>query len=291
MISIDGIYEKLGVDFVITHNRCVLVASLFHRSEQMVRQAGAAVNLGNANAYTDTNRMYFMGGYTSYFQKIQADKEEFYHLILISKELGKSYFLTSPEREGTDFYEVLMSNYKLPLLKEWGGMLLEYGKSKRVVDPAFGRTDVIYGSFSRRGERKFAGIPLDQVVAHDIRAYSENVLTEGIKWLFDSGKVRLATKPQQPLPEDLTLDDYFSKYGKTIVDHLEGQIHPVSELQSVPDTVVLKGKRLYPQQATIVQGAVRFLDKKSDFLFINEGMGTGKVRRCGVRNNCDWNVA
>lgn len=277
MINIDGIYEKLGVDFVITHNRCVLAASLFHRSEQLVRQAGAAVNLGTANAYTKSNRMFFAGGYTAYFQKIQADKEEFYHLILISKELGKSYFLTSPEREGMDFYEVLMSNYKLPLLKEWGGMLLEYGKSKGVVDPAFEKTNVIYGSFSRRGNREFAGIPLDQVVAHDIRAYSENVLTDGIKWLFDSGKARLAKKPQQPLPEDLTLDDYFSKYGKTIVDHLKGQIHPVSGLQSVPDTVVLKGKRLYPQQAAIVQGAVRFLDKKSNFLFINEGMGTGKT--------------
>lgn len=277
MITIDGIYEKLGVDFIITHNRCVLAASLFHRSEQMVRQAGAAVNLGSANAYTDSNRMSFTGGYTSYFQKIQADKEEFFHLILISKDLGKKYFLTSPEREGRDFYEVLMSNFKLPLLKEWGALLLNYGKSRRVVDPGYGKTDVIYGSFARRDGRKFAGIPLNQVISHDISIYSEAILTDGIKWLFESGTVKLTEKLQQPLPEDLTLDGYFSKYGKTIVEHLAGQIHPVSALQSVPDTVVLKGKRLYPQQATIVQGAVRFLDKKSDFLFINEGMGTGKT--------------
>ena len=53
-------------------------------------------------------------------------------------------------------------------------------------------------------------------------------------------------------------------------------VKPLTTLKGTIDNVALKRLRLYPQQVAIVNG-VRAALKKHKFVFMNEGMGTGKT--------------
>ena len=72
------------------------------------------------------------------------------------------------------------------------------------------------------------------------------------------------------------MDDYFGRYGHTLVDNLEKIIQPLCPLKDKVDEVVFMKKRLFPQQSAIVNGAVEALRHKK-YAFLIQGMGCGKT--------------
>lgn len=71
------------------------------------------------------------------------------------------------------------------------------------------------------------------------------------------------------------LDEYLKTYGNSVVENMKKVVKPLTELKGTTDNIALKKMRLYPQQLAVVNGAQAAL-KKHSFVFMNEGMGTGK---------------
>lgn len=72
------------------------------------------------------------------------------------------------------------------------------------------------------------------------------------------------------------LDEYLKTYGNSVVENMKKVVKPLTELKGTTDNIALKKMRLYPQQLAVVNGAQAAL-KKHSFVFMNEGMGTGKT--------------
>ena len=69
------------------------------------------------------------------------------------------------------------------------------------------------------------------------------LVKEGLK----RRKIKIAVHPQNAL-EFCDMDDYFEKYGHTLVRNLETQLSPLSQLKEKVDELVFISKRPYPQE-------------------------------------------
>ena len=97
------------------------------------------------------------------------------------------------------------------------------------------------------------------------------LVKEGLK----RRKIKIAVHPQNAL-EFCDMDDYFEKYGHTLVRNLETQLSPLSQLKEKVDELVFISKRPYPQQAAIINGALERLTY-GNYVFLVESMGAGKT--------------
>ena len=277
MIKFDSFFEPLGLDFILVQSGNIVAASMFHRSEQIVKGAGATLNLsGVAKCKVGRVPYQFMGEYTNFISPVRANKEEFFHMLTFSKRLGNNIFLTSAEREADDLYQVLMQKFQLPLMKEWCRPILDFGIKRNYISRPW-LSKVVYGEHAVRENRMIGNIPLSEAIVYDISMINEYTLKNIIRELFEKGEIYITTTPQDPMDERMSMDQYFEKYGHTLVKNLESKLHPVRGLDPVPDSVVLNNKRLYPQQGATVNGVISLLDGKSSYCIIAQGMGCGKT--------------
>ncbi len=279
MIHIDSRFEPFGLDFLLVHSGNVIISSMYQRSEQIVKAIGATINLENAlKARVGREQFTFTGEYANYISPVRDNKEEFFHILSISKRLENNLFLTSKDekQEEDDFYQILMQKFQLPLLKEWSRPLLELGKRRNYISKPF-LTRVIFGKNTETTGRMIGSIPLEKTVVYDFSLLDEGRLKAMIRELFERGEICITHEWQEAMDETMTMDMYFERYGHTLVKNLESKLHPVSELVPVPDSVVLSRKRLYPQQGAITNGVIKLLDGRSSYCIMAEGMGCGKT--------------
>ncbi len=104
---------------------------------------------------------------------------------------------------------------------------------------------------------------------------AESSLQELIANGLANGDIKIAEKKQKPL-EFGTMDDYFMKYGASLIRNLEKKLNPLVELKETVDEVAFLEKRFFPQQAAIVNGLMECM-KHSSYAFLNEDMGCGKT--------------
>ena len=197
---------------------------------------------------------------TTYHTKLLKGKEPFYHSVSISSEIGRKYILTTKERQEKDIYNWLMSNFDLPLLETWIPYLLQEGKEQL--------TEVevkVYGN----SQKWMAGL-----LAYEVSLTGE-VLQELVANGLRKHEIFITKIPQNPLQFD-NMDDYFMKYGASLIENLEKKLNPLVELKETVDEIVFLDKRLYPQQAAIVNGLIECM-RYSSYAFLNEDMGCGKT--------------
>ena len=110
-------------------------------------------------------------------------------------------------------------------------------------------------------------------------AYEVSLTGEVLQELVANGlrkhEIFITKIPQNPLQFD-NMDDYFMKYGASLIENLEKKLNPLVELKETVDEIVFLDKRLYPQQAAIVNGLIECM-RYSSYAFLNEDMGCGKT--------------
>ena len=259
------------VDYVIAlkwsaARKEALVYSCYNRSEMELRSFGANVSLGNGVLYPEETEQ---NGDIIVFPRMEADtyhtrlargKEPLFHSVSLSYSLNQKYILTTKERRDRDIYNWLMTTFDLPLLVEWVPYLLQAGREQmKEVET------MVYGK--------------EQEWMKDIIVYemflTEAVLQELVTNGLGKHEIFIAKTPQNPLQFD-SMDDYFMKYGSSLIDNLEKKLNPLVELKETVDEIAFLEKRFYPQQAAIVNGLMECM-RHSTYAFLNEDMGCGKT--------------
>lgn len=228
--------------------------------------------------------------YKNYIQPLKKGKENAYHLMAFSQNIGKDLYICHKDKIYEDLYNLLMNNMKLPLLKEWMKPLLD-----RAVKDGYARIGhKIIGVDTPEKVSINLGthgglVSLDDIEVVRFEA-DENWVLETLKNLHDEGIIWLTKKPQKPFEVD-NIDEYLQRYSHSIVDNLKNIVKPKTELKGTIDNVAFKKIRLYPQQIAVVNGAQKILDT-SNYVLMIEGMGTGKTIQslaiCEGRENKKW---
>lgn len=104
---------------------------------------------------------------------------------------------------------------------------------------------------------------------------TEEELKEGISQMLRNKRISITDEPQVKL-QFSSMDDYFKKYGPTLVKNLEETITPLRQLDGEAHDFTLNAMRLYPQQLAQINGDVALLER-GKYAILNHGMGTGKT--------------
>ena len=267
-----------------------LILGFFERSK--IKVQAIAQSLGTRNcrvSYRDykTYRDEKIS-WTGIFHPVYMGYDRFLYCATRNSEIGTKYLLTTEEKLNNDFHSFLMHNFKLPLLEWWTPHIIEELTKKRLIERmnleinSYGNCEV---SIPLNGEN----VNIQSLIGYFFDM-SEEAFTEVISDMLASKKIWITKTHQNDLKFE-TFDDYIREYGPTLVANLEKAIEPLIGLKPNVDTCALKEKSLYPQQAACVNGMMALRDNGVNYAIANEGMGVGKVRRCGVRYDCNWNVA
>ena len=255
------------VNYCIAVNNDLLILSDFHKSYLTISGISACMSLGNEpvrilqDGRVDASFNMSRDGMQSYSLKTRIGWETIYQGASISKRIGKDYIFLRKEYLEEDLYAFFMNSFEYPLLREWCGYLMtraiELGFMESAEANIYGNTDLIeaYDIYiCRMGNEDFSAL-----------------ISEGLS----EGKICISKEKQEPLMFQ-DMDDYFGRYGHTLVDNLEKIIQPLCPLKDKVDEVVFMKKRLFPQQSAIVNGAVEALRHKK-YAFLIQGMGCGKT--------------
>lgn len=259
------------VDYVVSLRRNAarrepLLYSCYNRSEIELRSFGANISLGDARLYMEEEKygnsiiVFPKMPMDTYHIKLSRGKEPLYHSVSMSRQIGEKYILTTQKRREKDIYNWLMTNYDLPLLESWISYLLQEGKEliKEVEIEVFGN---------------------QQEWMQDLVAYEVSLTGEMLQEIVSNGlkkqEIFITKTPQNALEFD-NMDDYFMKYGTSLIENLEKKLNPLVELKETVDEIAFLEKRFYPQQAAIVNGLMECM-RYSSYAFLNEDMGCGKT--------------
>lgn len=286
------LYE-VNADFSVFTNGIPAIVTGYDRSLQVLKGFGGTLNVSYDRLYLEAEEMadklphkgYLSGQqYICYFSPIHSGKEKFYHMVAINASLtgqskeGTGRFLTTKQTVAGDFYNYLMKNYSLPLLRRWASALYDYCKwNGFLVDD----TSVYRAKNSPTGKIPLGNemVDLQDLAVVSVSGLTDQKLRELVKNLFNEGLIWISQKPQKKLQfEDM--DQYFQKYGSRLVKNLKTQIQPLTELDGIAKDFTLKHLWMYPQQIAQVNGGMALLEKNR-YLILNHGMGTGKTL-CGA---------
>lgn len=255
------------VNYCIAVNNDLLILSDFHKSYLTISGISACMSLGNEpvrilqDGRVDASFNMSRDGMESYSLKTRIGWETIYQGASISKRIGKDYIFLRKEYLEEDLYAFFMNSFEYPLLREWCGYLMtraiELGFMESAEANIYGNTDLI----------EAYDIYICRMGNEDFSALISEGLSEGI--------ICISKEKQEPLMFQ-DMDDYFGRYGHTLVDNLEKIIQPLCPLKDKVDEVVFMKKRLFPQQSAIVNGAVEALRHKK-YAFLIQGMGCGKT--------------
>lgn len=266
-ISANGAFAY--VDYVFAaikgYRKVALVYSCFERSEIALRGFTANIGIGNVNLYSEQETggdiIVFPTTQTNnYHTKLMRGKEPINHALCISEDLNKTYIVTSEQTQDKDIYNWLMNHFDLPLLIEWMPYLREVGREYMF------RVDTeVYGNAPEWSQNAL----VYEMSMTD--AILQELVTNGLR----NRKIKISEKPQKPLQFD-NMDDYFMKYGSSLIDNLEKKLNPLVELKDTVDEIAFLKKSYFPQQAAIVNGLMECM-KHSSYAILNEDMGCGKT--------------
>lgn len=241
-------------------------------------------NCGSSPIYTGY-RNYLTKGYKyqHLIAKIYADYKVFYESIVISEAQDKEYLFTTAEAVVGDFFSYLMTNFNLPLLKEWAEYLYAELTAQDAVTEVYRPYVLEYGKKPEdvsiiHGERTLTLAQLRVVKVSGVSdTLLRSVVTDGLR----KGKIFLDLEGHRIMPPLAVdgMDDYTVKFGTSLCEHLEAEkIRPKSKvLKKDVDGLALLSRRLYAPQAASVNGIVASMFAKDKYIFVSEEMGCGKT--------------
>lgn len=262
--------------FILSIDQCAVAAAFFSRSKTKVR--GMAANLGKQKlkVYYRFYETKNSDGWSSFFSPMQIGREKITYCMSISREIGGKLLITTEAQKYSDLYEYLMTNYKLPLLRNWMEPLLNALVSRSY---AFSKSlQAAKGNPQEEISITLNGNPvnLSDLICYDFSFFTEEKLEEVVSCLLREKSIQITDKNMRPL-NFTDFDSYVQNYGHTIVENLNKEIHPLSPLEGNVENLALKTMRLFPQQAACVNGAAALKQNSKSYVVLNEGMGVGKT--------------
>lgn len=266
---------EASAHFLIEAGYNTLACGFFTRSKTKAR--GIAANFGKRNGkfawYSfDTESEY---GWAAIFTPVNMGRDRFVYTLCINRSIGNNLLVTTSDRVDCDWYEYLMTNYKLPLKKEWIPVL-----RKKLLD------ECIVRQLNVRLERNDDNpimislgnvtTEIGELLCYDFSELTETGFEEIVTSCLSAKQISVTDSYIPPL-EFEGLDEYFLKYGKGVVDNLDKKLDPLVELRPNVRNLALKEKSLFPQQAASVEGALALFSHKKRYAIFNHGMGCGKT--------------
>ena len=265
------------VRYVIkTKNDEVIALDYFARSRQGVRSIAAnfmseySIHMKDKGARCDLYHVYnsdYMAATVPVSNGYAVATEGFLYV----DGIGSRFLITSSDTLYSDFYNLVMNQYELPLLREWSEVL--YSELRETGNIIVNLDACVTGDNT---EIEISGIgKSSDIILIDFRYLTEDRLEECVSQLLKEGKLTFTEYPQKPLAFE-TLDDYFNNYGGEVVKNLRDKATPVIETDGTYSSSVTVSKRLFAAQADCVNGMISCL-KDDKYCIVNEGMGCGKT--------------
>lgn len=270
---VDGI--AVHGDYLILADNTILAASYFDRAKVKVKAISAS--LGGKGLWFQYKTFSTKGeSFRTVFKPVVMGRDHFIYTTSVNKEVGTRYLITTEDHLYEDVYDFLMTNYKLPLLKNWMPSLVAAFLDGRDV-----YKESPYSTYkcARAGARiPLHGeyTPLEDIRVYDFACLTEEKLETAVSTLLRTGKIRIAGRLSEPL-EFKDFSEYMEKYGNLSAAKLEEQIKPLVPLKGAVDTFAGLKKRMYPQQAAIVNGLVALMESGARYGLDVAEMGCGKT--------------
>lgn len=271
--SVDGIIVQ--GDYLLLADKTILIAAYFDRAKVKVKAISAMMGLKPVWYKRET---YITKGssFRTIFKPVIMGRDHFIYTTSINKEVGSRYIITTEDHLYGDVYNFLMVNYKLPLLKEWIPEMM-----RAFVDKGYLKKIPQYATYVR--DRNTVSIPvhgknvpITDIWVYDFGNLDEKNMEETVSQLLQNGRIRIADRPSKPL-DFKDFSEYMSKYGGLAAAKLEEQIKPLIPLKGKVDTFAGLKKRMYPQQAAIVNGLIALMESGARYGLDVAEMGCGKT--------------
>lgn len=269
-MSIAGI--RGYVRYIVFDNSHNLIAiSFVTSSRQIARAIGSNIKRDMPVMFAKNDSALTRGGdYDVRYSKINMGYSYCYEGVAFSKLIGNGILFSRKEELYEKFYDAIMYNYDLPLLKQWMPDIYKHLKkdgSISAIRQIFVGTDA---------DEQICGIgTASDIVIIDYRALTEEKLEAVVSELLKNKSISFTDKPQKKLNVE-TLDDYISEYGSDIVSNLHQKAKPNIEVEGTWKYSVSKSRRLFAAQSDCVNGIVNVLEH-GRYCIVNEGMGCGKT--------------
>lgn len=254
------------LEYAVIANHRLLLLSCYDRSSIAVN--GLCANVG---LQAETTRIIEDGviqasiqgpfDTQNYISKVLVGKETVYQGICISDLVKKEFLFIKEGQWKEDFYAYFMAEFELPVLKAWVPYLTKEAMNREFITQA--KTEILGNG------KKFE----QYLIFHSVMTNDD--LTDIVKHGLENHMIQIASEEQRPL-EFTDVDNYFEKYGHTLVDNLEKILNPLSPMKEIVEELAFISKRPFPQQAAIINGAMERLNH-GDYVFLIESMGAGKT--------------
>lgn len=261
--------------FLVTESSNALACGFFTRSKTKVR--GIAANFGKKSGKYGWNKFDTdsESGWTRIFFRVNMGRDKFSYGLCINKDIGRRYLITTIQDNDPDFYEFLMCNYKLPLKREWIPVLRDIFLDECLISEPNVKIhspdeEPIYVSINGKDHNIF------DLICYDFNELTEEIFEKVVSSALAAKKICITEADIPPL-EFHGMDDYFKKYGCSVVDNLDKKLNPLVELRANVRNLALKVKSLFPQQAASVEGVLAMMRYNLKYAILNHGMGVGKT--------------
>lgn len=277
MLKVSGL--EVYVDYAIIFRKQLLSVSFFHSAVNMARGVGANLMLAcgcdiddcyyNLRTYEEKERMWKVS-----YLPIYTGRNRFISAVATNKDIGIKYMITDNKHLYRNLYQILMKNFCFPLMEDWMPYLekeLRANGYLQIYDHGvIGITD-----YSRKIKLNGELVSLCDIFTAQLiisQEQLEEIISNGLR------KKEIWITPSEVEPLDfIDFNDYISRYGKTLVSNLEKKVKPLSPLKGSVETIALKKKGLFPQQAACVNGINALKQAGIKYGIMAEGMGVGKT--------------
>lgn len=263
-VNVGSIFAYL--DYAVAAEGQLLVLSCFSNSELALK--GVCANIGlTGEPVRVFSEEELLASYSRklemehYHTKLLSGREQIYQSLSISASVNKEFLFIHRQDVYGGLYSFFMSQYEFPILREWTEYLWTQARNRGLmefVEPEIhGDTDLF----------------TEYLVIRN--SMNNDELQEILSYGLSQKKISITNKEQNRLHFS-DMDDYFEKYGHTLVDNLEKLLKPLSPMKELVEELAFVNKSPFPQQAAIINGAVECLNHKN-YAFLIESMGAGKT--------------
>ena len=263
-VNVGNIFSYLN--YAVMVDEQLMILSAFNNNEMSIKGLCANIGLSRnpVRIFVDDSIYATFGGRMEmehFHTKVGAGRENVYHSISFSNLINQEYLFINSEQEEDDLYSYLMNQFEYPILREW----IPYISRVAEEEELFVNKEITV---------------IGECVDFDkYKTIKTSMTNEKLRKILEIGlsnhEISIA-KEQQDALQFQNMDDYFEKYGHTLVDNLEKLLHPLSPMEDKVKNLAFLEKSPFPQQAAIINGAVKCLQNK-DYVFLIESMGAGKT--------------
>lgn len=224
----------------------LLILSNFNEDFMSVAGLCANIGLGTESVAIIENGKYIetfppAAEVDNYQVKIQNGRECLYQGVSLSRLISREYLFIEKKNWEEQLYAYLMNQFEFPILRRWIPYVTEEAMAKKLLHIS---------------EMKVIG---ETGLFDGYEIWHSEMTNEALLSILQAGlsdkKIHISEQEQRPL-DFSDMDDYFNKYGHTLVDNLERLLKPLTSMKDKVEELTFIGKSLYPQQAAVVNGGL-----------------------------------